>query len=309
MRRRTLVAIGVVLVAGLTVPIASADDVVSVYPATDPPQWNGPSICAPNVYFLSTQGDQAKWSVNGVTAELGGVVSSDADGSKGCEYVVARGADGAVWINRFSGFGYDFNGWVSLGGDATSGPTVARWNFGGRTYVFARGTDGALWANEITDVGPTGWTSLGGSLASDPDAAVGPDGSVFVTALGDDGSVFVNSYNGSAWSGWGSLDGFATSGPSVAFNGTDGWVLARGGDGAIWANHLNGVWGGWSSVGGLVSDQPSGAQGGYAIDVWNDSGNGILFATVGLDGAVWRGTYAPGYTAVFRREVPPPTNP
>lgn len=304
MLRRMFAGAVIAVALTLVASAASAEDVSSVYPTPEPLQWSGPSIGFPGGYYLTAQGQPALEYILGpdaVPQSLGGITSSDMDASQGGDFLVVRGADGAVWLNTFVGPG--FGGWVSLGGQATSGPSVASFFNSGRRFVVARGGDNALWVNELTGEGPLGWISAGGSLSSDPDAAIGPDGLLYVTARGDDGVTWINAYDGIAWGGWASLGGFSTSGPSIGYNASDGYVLTRGGDGAIWANHLTPAgWGGWFLLGGETNIQPPGTQGGYAIDVYMDeTGDFVSFATIGADGHIWDGFYSAATGPAFRQ--------
>jgi hypothetical protein len=307
--------------ATLVVSPVSADDVSSVYlPVEGPLRWSGPAIGIVDVgYFFTFQyGPVSYYTLGGNVVSLGGIATSDVDASNGSEFLVARGEDGAVWYNRRGAAAYlSYSGWKSLGGEASSGPSVASWNGTGRTFVVARGMDNALWVNEITAQGPTGWSSVGGSLSSDPDASIGPDGLLYITARGDDAAVWINAFNGAAWGGWVSLGGLTSSGPSIAYNGTEAYVLTSGltvlpegftrsGPDGIWANHLTAAgWGGWfmpCCPTGHAGLQPDGGQGGYAIDAFMSSdSNTVYFVTVGTDGNIWDGEFNATTGPSFRR--------
>ena len=304
MLHRTFAAFLVICAVTLFAPSATADDVSSVYPAAVPPQWNGPAIGLPGSYYITTQGGQPfHYDLGGSPSPLTGTTSSDIDASNGGSAVAARGVDGTLWLNHSTGSGY--TGWNPIHGKASAGPSVAKWFETGREFVVARGNDNALWVREalnITDPYFIDWTLVGGSLSSDPDASIGPNGLLYVTARGDDGAVWINAFNGTAWGGWATLGGSTSSGPSIAYNGTDGYVLTRGDDAAIWANHLTAAgWGGWFSIGGLTGIQPPLNQGGYAIDAFIGTDDTVSFVTVGADGNLWDGNYSPATGPSFRR--------
>ena len=115
------------------------------------------------------------------------------------------------------------------------------------TLVFARGADAALWMHDGAR-----WTSLGGKLASAPDAASwGPD-RVDVFARGTDDRLWHIARVAGRWTPWTDLGGAIRGGPSAiarAPNQLD--VVALGTDGALWHKAWDGArWTTWTSLGG-----------------------------------------------------------
>ena len=79
--------------------------------------------------------------------------------------------------------------------------------------MFVRGVDGALWARSYTDGFWSDWYSLGGSLASDPDAVGVNAGRVEVFVRGADDALWTRRLIGGVWQGWEPVGGVLTSGP------------------------------------------------------------------------------------------------
>lgn len=142
-----------------------------------------------------------------------------------------------------------------------AGLTVA----GGDLYVFARASGGGLSYRRRNSAGSwTGWSSLGGTLTSDPAVAVNADGRVQVFVRGSDRSVLYRrqaSAGSSSWEPWTSLGGVATSAPAVALN-TNGrlQVFVRSTEGSLYTRvqtSAGGAWGGWTNLGGVLSWGPT----------------------------------------------------
>jgi acylphosphatase len=149
--------------------------------------------------------------------------------------VIAIGKDHATWMIAQDSGGW--GDWTSLGGDATSNPTVAK-NGDGRLEVFVRGTDGALWHKwEKTLNGAwSGWTSLGGGVHR-PFASTDADGRIEVFVRGDGTGplyrISQNAPNG-GWGSWSKLGGEMSGGASARRN-KDGRleVFFRATDGSV----------------------------------------------------------------------------
>jgi hypothetical protein len=149
--------------------------------------------------------------------------------------VVAIGKDEATYViaQETSGWG----AWTSLGGKATSNPSVAR-NGDGRLEIFVRGTDGALWHRwEKTVNGAwSAWTSLGGGVHR-PFASTDADGRIEVFARGDGpGALYriAQKSPGGAWGGWTKMGGEVSGGAQATRN-QDGRleVFFRATDGSV----------------------------------------------------------------------------
>ena len=63
----------------------------------------------------------------------------------------------------------------------------------------AKGTDGAAWMNSFTGGVWSGWFTLGGQLAADPDATSADAGEIDVLVRGLDGAVYQRSFVGGQW--------------------------------------------------------------------------------------------------------------
>ena len=145
--------------------------------------------------------------------------------------------------------------------------------------IVTRGFDDRAWTRQWTGSGWTSWTSLGGVLASDPDAAASGGDRLDVVARGSDWAIWLRTRSGGAWTGWQSIGGIASSGPSIASLGSGRLeVFARGLDGALWVNSFSGGGSGWSSLGGLLASDPD------AVAVGPDR---VDVVARGLDDALW----------------------
>ncbi len=138
----------------------------------------------------------------------------------------------------------------------------------GRTDVIAGvgllGMDNALWMNSWTGTEWTGWSSLGGTLTSDPAAVVyGPE-RIAVFARGTDNALWVTVNNGSGWlSGWGSLGGILTSAPAAASRYDHIDVFVRGTDNKVWQKSWISPWG-IRGYGGQPASSDSTGWGGWS---------------------------------------------
>ncbi len=155
---------------------------------------------------------------------------------------------------------------LGSGGDPSSwGP--------GRLDVFAKGTDNALWHRYYAASGWSIWSSLGGSISSEPAAVSWGPGRIDVFARGTNNDlqhIFYSSSSG--WSSWYSHGGTLASGPDVASWGPGRLdVFARGtGNDLQHIFYATGTgWTTWFSHGGNLTSDPGAVSWGYGrIDVF-----------------------------------------
>ncbi|HET7012474.1 MAG TPA: C1 family peptidase [Streptosporangiaceae bacterium] len=185
--------------------------------------------------------------------------------------------------------GIDAQMWA-VEGVASGAPVIAR-NQNGNLEVFVRGTpDKALWHCWQSSSGASsysGWSSLGGTITTDPAVITNAQGQVQVFARGTGGTIatiWQNSPSGS-WAGWAGLDGATTTIASkpVVINNSAGGVdlFARGTDGALWHTTQSAPGTSWpalTSLGSTITGQPAVAS--------NADGRLEVFAR-GSDGALW----------------------
>jgi hypothetical protein len=185
--------------------------------------------------------------------------------------VYGRGGDNAVWFNSVDNVGAtatDWQGWQSLGGSFTSEPAAARWStstetFGRETIVVAREGDDAIWANwTVTSAGTSTfqqWTQIpNGTFTSGP----GVTAEVQVTPQG----TLKNTI----------------------------YVVARGGDDAIWVTHndvTSGLnpsnWAAWTPI-------PEGVFADCRPAIATSQDNELVVLGRGLDNQFWYNTSADG---------------
>jgi hypothetical protein len=116
-----------------------------------------------------SNGDYGPWVTIPATGATSGpsVVMSDATHLK----LVLRGTDNAVWFNsatlKADGSPGPWQGWQSLGGYATTAPTIASLA-ADRLAVVTRGTDGAVWQRVWTGAAWSTWATLNGYAYSSP---------------------------------------------------------------------------------------------------------------------------------------------
>jgi hypothetical protein len=230
---------------------------------------------------------QRMWTSSGGLAgwvDVGGYTVSDPDaaslGPTAFPQVFAIGGDSALWQATWTANGW---AWISLGGICTSGPSSI-YSGPARLDVFCRGDDGALWTKTWTNTaGWSGWSSMGGGITSDPDAASSGDASkLTVIARGGDNALWEYTMTGGVWS-YQSLSGVCVSGPGAVFSGPNRLdVYCIGTDGHPWTRTRNAVggWTGWSGMPGLASSDPDGVSQG--------AGSTPRIFARGLDGAVYQ---------------------
>lgn len=146
------------------------------------------------------------------------------------------------------------------------------------TLVFARGADNALWMHDGAR-----WTSLGGTLASAPDAASWGNGRVDVFVRGTDDHLWQIARENGRWSQWFDLGGTIRGGPSAVSRAPGRIdVVALGADRALWHKAWDGTrWSEWTSLGGELRDGSS-----PDLASWSD-GRLDVFAR-GTDDALWQ---------------------
>jgi hypothetical protein len=194
--------------------------------------------------------------------------------------VFVRGGDDALWHRSIAGTGPEFTQWQSFGGTIIDDPTAATIDDTFAT-VAAIGTDGALWTGQVTTLGWSGWTSLGGELASYP-WMVGHADEGYVFAIGLDSAMWFDRRTATgSWTGWQSLGGQFLSGPGGYDTPSGPIALGVGLDEAGWRNQVSPTGGaGWIWIDGSFVSNIFGAQRG---------GSNFTFG-VGQDGQLYRTT-------------------
>jgi len=136
-------------------------------------------------------------------------------------------------------------------------------NRNGILELFAKGTNGQIYRMRQFGANGswTGWTSLGGTAASDPVAVMSRTGGNAVFARFTDGNLYYCYQNGptGTWSSWTNLGGPIVGKPAVGKS-PDGRmdVFCRMADGSIqhrWEDYSSG-WQAWASLGGNIGGDP-----------------------------------------------------
>jgi len=180
----------------------------------------------------------------------------------------AQGApkDDLLHRPRPAGLGYDMGcfenqpsepqGWSSLGGYLTSGPSVIL-DGNGKMEIWVKGGDNSLWVNIDGN-----WYGKGGLLTSDPFAAKDYNGNTHVLVRGGDGSVWDFIYDPALETGhWKSLGGYITEMPTAAQDPANHGIMrvaVKGGDNALWICDLdiNSETCVWTCIGGWLTTRP-----------------------------------------------------
>jgi hypothetical protein len=216
-----------------------------------------------NLIIFARGSDNALWFRNLETGSLsgswqpdGGYITSNPYpiyDNQGNIHVFARGGDNALWDlkDTYQGNGLYVPEWHSLGGIITSDakPIINPVNYN-EIVAFTRGGNGGLWARVLdTQSMAGGWSTGGGYISpagsgspiyqGNPEPIVTPIGNVANFVRGGDGSLWVSEsiYNPASMNWqyeWYPLGGYITSDPSAITDGYGIFVLARGGDGALW---------------------------------------------------------------------------
>jgi len=193
--------------------------------------------------------------------------------------VFARGQDGhvynKVWEQARGGWWPNQTGWADLGGTMADSPVAVAWG-AGHIDLVARGQDGHIynkvWEQASGSWWPsqTGWSDLGGTMASSPVALTWGPGRLDVFARGQDGHVYSKVWEqsrGGWWPGqtaWSDLGGAMDDAPAaVAWGPGHIDLVARGKDGhvynKVWEQASGGWWPSqteWADLGGTMDDSP-----------------------------------------------------
>jgi hypothetical protein len=212
----------------------------------------------------------------------GGELTSDATGPIGYRnslYVVARGSDHAVWVNRYNRSRW--RGWQRIPGKLLTDSSPGAVVYNKRLYVVVRGGDDGVWVNRFNGSRWRGWRKIVIKVRRDPWPPPGvvtltsPSAVVYRSAL----YVFVrdanhphhviwfNRYDGSRWRGWRRVPGdFVTpSSPEAVSYRKTLYVVVRRGDEEersaptqTWINRYRGArWRGWRKIPGTVLTRSS----------------------------------------------------
>jgi F5/8 type C domain/Tectonin domain len=155
------------------------------------------------------------------------------------------------------------------------------------------------------------WSSLGGTLSSNPASITNADGKLEVFAIGDNGKALYHraqtAAGGTTWSAWTSLGGTLDGSPAVARN-TDGRleVFAVGANGHAlyhkWQTSAGGTtWSAWTSLGGVASSNPVVAvdsEGRLVVFVVSATGQLYYRAQTSADSSSWSAWTSLGGTIV-----------
>jgi len=210
--------------------------------------------------------------------------------------------DDAAWIDDVQFAGIDSIQW-SLIGTTAAGATARTWIVPSSTTSAARvrvcpdtgvacdvhsadSSDGNFSIASTTDApvsssDASGWESLGGALASGPDAASWEPNRLDVFSKGEGGDLVHAWWDGAQWNGWESLGGTITSDPTAVSSAPSRLdVFARGTDDALWTRQWDGSsWSPWISLGGVLASGP---------DVASWEPNRLDVFAKGTDGALWQ---------------------
>jgi surface antigen len=198
-------------------------------------------------------------------------------------------ADHYVDLN---GTGKGVNGDVIAGG-ASESTTLARpaaIAHSGALNVFTRGGDGQIYNQYWNGTSWTGFSGLGGNMASDP-AVIVNGGALNVFARGADGQIYTKYNSGSGWTGWASMGATTMKGnPRVAQYGSELDVVALGADNHPYKNTWQPTtgWGGWSSLGNYMDSSPTVLQYGTELDVVMRGGDNTVYKDM-WNGSSWGG--------------------
>jgi surface antigen len=191
-----------------------------------------------------------------------------------------------------NGTGKGINGDLIAGGPSGS-TTLARpaaANFNGALNVFTRGGDGQIYTQYWNGTSWTGFSSIGGNMASDP-AAIVNGAALNVFARGQDGHIYTKYNDGSGWTGWSSLGTTTMKGsPRVIHYGTELDVFALGSDNHPYkvTKQDGSTWGGWSSLQNYMDSSPAPVQYGSELDVVMRGGDSQVYKDT-WNGSSWGG--------------------
>ncbi len=209
---------------------------------------------------------------------------------RGQNLIVARRADGGVWVRKTDGLWY--SGWSPLGGATDAAPAAA--STATFVAVFIRGTDGGLWVRRSDDGNAyEGWRSLGDHLAAPP-AAVASGGQVHVFLRDASGLIWQrSSADGRTFSAPRALGGPLAAAPVAVASAVGVTLYGQGIDGRRYTlTPRDGAqaadWGDWTGDGAnarTASAAPTGTAP-LTLDI------GINF----IDPSNWQSYQLPAYT-------------
>jgi repeat uncharacterized protein DUF346 len=185
----------------------------------------------------------------------------------------------------------------NLGGETTSDPAIASWEYNNRLDVFAKGIDNRLWHKYWNGISWSGWEPQpeSSNTVGGPDATSWGPGRIDVVARNSSKSVDHWYWTGSSWSK-DNLGGTTESDPGISSWGTNRLdVFIRGTDNALWHKYWNGSgWSAWESLGGNLAGGPSAVSWGpNRIDVvGRDSTNSLVHWW--WDGTSWHANQSLG---------------
>jgi hypothetical protein len=269
---RTILRAGVVAAAAVLLTVPLAVPAGATTPAPQPGYAPGASSTAAGfgdsleAFWQRSDGGLAHKTLQagvwGPAEDLGGSIATGPSpitiGSEfAATWVFAAAPNGTVYYRMSSAGSGTWGPWTSIGGFTVGTPaTSCTGDFTADPSVYVVGGDGALWRRSPAG----GWTSLGGSLGSEP-AAVPAVGGVCppaedVVALGNDLAVWERRAGV-----WRRIGGRSLDAPSIVrlpngvshlfVIGTNGalYTAVRGSDGAAWS--------GFSPVGGRWTSPPA----------------------------------------------------
>jgi hypothetical protein len=225
-------------------------------------------------------------------ASIGGNNSSDpaaATDSSGL-YVFTRGADDELWYNRLT-FGWD--GFRPLAGNIDSDPVAVSDPSG--IYVFVRGWDKRLWFRRLVNNNPGPWTSLGGSVLSDPAACSTASGPIAACRSSFDTVAVRYLQNGAPVGDWQVIGENATSDPVLCSGPSGTYLFVRGPSNAIYSSRYNGgtSWTPLTSIGGSAQSSP--------IAMSDSSGVSVFY--MGNDSGIWTRRFSGGSWAAVEQTI------
>jgi outer membrane protein assembly factor BamB len=198
-------------------------------------------------------------------------------------------AGGAVWVvDSNSGTGlYAFNA-------STGAPIFHSASFGTHHFVTPAEAGGQVFvpAGDVIrefDMSFLSWTSLGGILASGPDASSWGASHTDAFVQGLDGQLYHDWFNGTTWQGFQPLGGSLNSDPSAVSWGTNRIdVFSRFPGGQLWHTWWDGArWNSWQPLGGSMASGPDASSwAANRLDVFYRGGDNQLWHTW-WDGAKW----------------------
>jgi sialidase-1 len=216
------------------------------------------------------------------------------DGNLNAIEVYGKGQDNAVWYANRSSPTSAWTGWFTIGGVATSKPSVTMFRTD-RRAVAVKGSDHRIWVN-VTLGGTSGFQgfqAIGADVFSTGPAVTYLSPYLFVVArksnkklywTRNDVSAGLNSNN---WSAWAEIPNFLSeSEPSLTRDSVRIMVGARGIENGAWINgtsNFGDTWNTWRRVGqGVIRDAPAVA--------WHTSSAGIEVSGRGTDDFMWVAT-------------------